>query len=228
MTPEQFAETYDVPRETLTKLMVYQALLGKWQKSVNLVGPNTLAHFWQRHAADSAQIMRYAPSTSSTQNANARAAPNAATTWLDLGSGGGLPGLVLAIMLAEKNPAAHMHFIESDRKKAGFLRAVIADTGLTATVHHARIEAVAAAKPPALAEIDVITARALAPLPDLLGLLAPFCNSSTVALVHKGRNWQEELTASEQYWKLNVTAQLSDTDAAARILEISAVTPRNR
>ena len=220
MTPEQFAETYDVSRETLTKLMAYQALLGKWQKSVNLVGPNTLAHFWQRHAADSAQIMRYVPSTSAT--------PNAAKTWLDLGSGGGLPGLVLAIMLAEKNPAAHMHFIESDRKKAGFLRAVIADTGLTATVHHARIEAVAAAKPPALAEIDVITARALAPLPDLLGLLVPFCNSSTVALVHKGRNWQEELTASEQYWKLNVTAQLSDTDAAARILEISAVTPRNR
>ena len=224
MTPEQFAETYDVSRETLTKLMAYQALLGKWQKSVNLVGPNTLAHFWQRHAADSAQIMRYAPSTSDT----ARAAPNAAKTWLDLGSGGGLPGLVLAIMLAEKSAAAHMHFIESDRKKAGFLRAVIADTGLTATVHHARIEAVAAAKPPALAEIDVITARALAPLPDLLGLLVPFCNSSTVALVHKGRNWQEELTASEQYWKLNVTAQLSDTDAAARILEISAVTPRNR
>lgn len=220
MTPEQFAETYDVSRETLTKLMAYQALLGKWQKSVNLVGPNTLAHFWQRHAADSAQIMRYAPSTSTT--------PNAAKTWLDLGSGGGLPGLVLAIMLAEKNPAAHMHFIESDRKKAGFLRAVIADTGLTATVHHARIEAVAAAKPPALAEIDVITARALAPLSDLLGLLVPFCNSSTVALVHKGRNWQEELTASEQYWKLNVTAQLSETDAAARILEISAVTPRNR
>ena len=220
MTPEQFAETYDVSRETLTKLMAYQALLGKWQKSVNLVGPNTLAHFWQRHAADSAQIMRYTPSTSNT--------PNAPKTWLDLGSGGGLPGLVLAIMLAEKNPAAHMHFIESDRKKAGFLRAVIADTGLTATVHHARIEAMAAAKPPVLAEIDVITARALAPLPDLLGLLVPFCNSSTVALVHKGRNWQEELTASEQYWKLNVTAQLSDTDAAARILEISAVTPRNR
>jgi 16S rRNA (guanine527-N7)-methyltransferase len=219
MTPEQFAETYDVSRETLTKLMAYQALLGKWQKSVNLVGPNTLAHFWQRHAADSAQIMRYAPSISTT--------PITAKTWLDLGSGGGLPGLVLAIMLAEKNPDAHMHFIESDRKKAGFLRAVIADTGLTATVHHARIEAVAAAKPPALAEIDVITARALAPLPDLLRLLVPFCNSSTVALVHKGRNWQEELTASEQYWKLNVTAQLSDTDAAARILEISAVTPRN-
>lgn len=218
MTPEQFAETYDVSRETLTKLMAYQALLGKWQKSVNLVGPNTLAHFWQRHAADSAQIMRYAPSISTT--------PITAKTWLDLGSGGGLPGLVLAIVLAEKNPAAHMHFIESDRKKAGFLRAVIADTGLAATVHHARIEAVAAAKPPALAEIDVITARALAPLPNLLGLLVPFCNSSTVALVHKGRNWQEELTASEQYWKLSLSAHVSDTDAAARILELTAIAPR--
>ena len=211
MTPEIFAETYNISRETLTKLMAYQALLGKWQQSVNLVGPNTLAHFWQRHAADSAQILRHAPDT--------------ARVWLDLGSGGGLPGLVLAIMLAEKTPEAHMHFIESDRKKAGFLRAVIADIGLQATVHHARIEAVSEAMPPALAQTDVITARALAPLPDLLRLLVPFCNSSTVALVHKGRNWQEELTASEQYWKLKLSAQVSDTDAAARILEITAVSP---
>ena len=211
MTPEIFAETYNVSRETLTKLMAYQALLGKWQQSVNLVGPNTLAHFWQRHAADSAQILRHAPDT--------------ARVWLDLGSGGGLPGLVLAIMLAEKTPEAHMHFIESDRKKAGFLRAVIADIGLQATVHHARIEAVSEAMPPALAQTDVITARALAPLPELLRLLVPFCNSSTVALVHKGRNWQEELTASEQYWKLKLSAQVSDTDAAARILEITAVSP---
>jgi len=211
MTPETFAATYHVSRETLARLMAYQALLGKWQQSVNLVGPNTLAHFWQRHAADSAQILRHAP--------------DMATSWLDLGSGGGLPGLVLAIMLAEKAPEARMHFIESDRKKAGFLRAVIADIGLAATVHHARIEAVSEAMPPELAKIDVITARALAPLPDLLRLLTPFCNSSTVALVHKGRNWQEELTASEQYWKLSVTAQVSDTDPAARILEIRAVSP---
>jgi 16S rRNA (guanine527-N7)-methyltransferase len=143
-----------------------------------------------------------------------------------LGSGGGLPGLVLAIMLAEKTPHAQVHFIESDRKKAAFLRAVSADIGLTAVVHHARIEAVAQDMPPALAQINVITARALAPLPDLLGLIAPFCNSSTVALVHKGRNWQEELTASEQYWKLSLSAHVSDTDAAARILELTAIAPR--
>lgn len=159
----------------------------------------------------SAQILRHAPSD--------------AKCWLDLGSGGGLPGLVLAIMLAESNPEAHMHLVESDRKKAGFLRAVIADTGAPANVHHARIEVLAEALPAALQAVDVVTARALAPLSDLIGLLAPFCNPSTVALVHKGRNWQEELTASEQYWKLTSSAHVSDTDAAARILEIRAVGP---
>ena len=101
MNAEEFAQTYHVSRETLTKLMAYQALLGKWQQSVNLVGPTSLAAFWQRHAADSAQILRYAPP--------------AAKTWLDLGSGGGLPGLVLAIMLAEKAPNARVHMVESDR-----------------------------------------------------------------------------------------------------------------
>ena len=101
--------------------------------------------FWHRHAADSAQILRYAPPT--------------AKTWLDLGSGGGLPGLVLAIMLAEKNPAARLYMVESDRKKAAFLRAVIADIGLTAGVYHSRIEVLGDAPPTALAAIDVITAR---------------------------------------------------------------------
>jgi 16S rRNA (guanine527-N7)-methyltransferase len=211
MDAEEFAQIYDVSRETLTRLVAYQALLGKWQQSVNLVGPTSLAAFWQRHAADSAQILRHAPSS--------------AKTWLDLGSGGGLPGLVLAIILAEKNPAACLHMVESDRKKASFLRAVLADTGVTAHVHNARIEALAAAAPAALAQIDVITARALAPLNDLLTLLHPFCNSSTVALLHKGRNWHEELTLSEQYWKLSHQAHISDTDGDARLLEITALSP---
>lgn len=211
MNAEEFAETYHVSRETLTKLVTYQALLGKWQQSVNLVGPTSLAAFWHRHAADSAQILRHAP--------------EGAKTWLDLGSGGGLPGLVLAIMLAEKSPEAHVHMVESDRKKASFLRAVLADTGVSAQVHHSRIEDLAAAPPPALAQIDVITARALAPLSDLLGLLQPFYNSSTVALLHKGRNWREELTLSEQYWKLTHKAHISDTDTDARLVEITALSP---
>ena len=211
MNAEEFAQTYHVSRETLTKLMAYQALLGKWQQSVNLVGRTSLAAFWQRHAADSAQILRYAPP--------------AAKTWLDLGSGGGLPGLVLAIMLAEKTPNARVQMVESDRKKASFLRAVLADTGVSAHVHHSRIEALAEAPPAALAQIDVITARALAPMNDLLRLLQPFCNSSTVAILHKGRNWHEELTLSEQYWKMSHKAHISDTDADARLMEITALSP---
>ena len=211
MDAEAFAETYGVSRETLTKLIAFQALLGKWQQSVNLVGPTTLADFWRRHAADSAQILRYGPPS--------------AKIWLDLGSGGGLPGLVLAIMLAEKTPAARLSMVESDRKKAAFLRAVIADIGLSAEVYHSRIEALGDARPTGLAPIDVITARALAPLGDLLGLLHPFYDSSTVALLHKGRHWQEELTASEQYWKLTYRAHISDTNADARLLEITALAP---
>jgi len=211
-TAEAFAACFDVSRETLTRLMAYQALLGKWQKSVNLVGPATLQDFWPRHAADSAQILAHAPP--------------AAQIWLDLGSGGGFPGLVLAIMLAEARPTACVHLVESDRKKANFLRMVAAETGVSAQIHHARIENFAAARPAALAAVDVITARALAALPDLLGLMAPFCNSSTVALLHKGRQWHEELTQAQQYWKLTVTDHTSLTDDSARILALSEIERR--
>lgn len=204
---ESFAAQFPVSRETLTRLTVYQALLGKWQKAINLVGPASLTQFWQRHAADSAQIYQLAP-------AHAR-------VWLDFGSGAGFPGLVLALMLADHAPEAHVHMVESDRKKVNFLRTVLRETGVAGTVHHARIEALAAQKPTALAQVDVVTARALAPLDDLAAYMAPFANSSTVALLHKGRDWQEELTACEKNWNMDVKTYASCTDAAARIVEIS-------
>lgn len=213
MTAEEFAARFDVSRETLARLLGYQALLGKWQKSINLVGPATLDNFWARHAADSAQIIAHAPPR--------------ARHWLDLGSGAGFPALVVAIMLAEIAPQAHVHMIESDRKKVNFLRAVIAETGLTASVHHGRIEAFAATPPEALKKIDVVTARALAALPDLLGLIHPFCNPSTVALLHKGRNWREELTLAEEYWKVKAQPIDSQTDSAARILLLSDMAPKS-
>ena len=202
-----FAARFDVSRETLVRLTTYQALLGKWQKAINLVGPATLTQFWQRHAADSAQLLALAP-------------PRAAV-WLDLGSGAGFPGLVLAIMLAELSPEARVHMVESDRKKVNFLRTVLRDTGIEAGVHHARIEALAEDRPDALAQIDVVTARALASLDDLVGLMAPFVDSSTVALLHKGRDWQEELTACRKNWNMVAGAHVSCTDEAARIVEIS-------
>jgi len=202
-----FAVRFDVSRETLARLTTYQALLGKWQKAINLVGPATLERFWDRHAADSAQIMALAPA--------------GARFWLDLGSGAGFPGLVLAILLAEHNPEAHVHMIESDRKKVNFLRTVLRDTNVTATVHHARIEAVAADTPAAMAQIDVVTARALATLDDLAALMAPLINPSTIALLHKGRDWQDELTACQKNWNMIVETHASCPDEAARIVEIS-------
>ena len=215
MDAQSFAEQFDVSRETMVHLTTYQALLGKWQKSVNLVGPSTLAQYWHRHAADSAQIIELAPKS--------------ALVWLDIGSGAGFPGLILALLLAERSvegAPCHVHLVESDRKKVSFLRAVIRDTGAPATVHHMRIEALSEARPEPLRQVDVITARALAPMQGLAGFMAPFFNSSTIAMLHKGRDWQEELTQAAQYWKLDTIAHPSRTDAQARLIEIRALSAR--
>lgn len=209
-----FAAAFPVSRETLARLTAYQALLGKWQKAINLVGPATLDQFWNRHVADSAQLLGLAQS------------PARDGVWLDFGSGAGFPGLVLAIMLAEHAAGAHMHMVESDRKKVNFLRTVLRDTGIDATVHHMRIEALAEERPAALAWVDVVTARALAPLTDLAAYMAPFANPSTIALLHKGRDWQDELTACQKNWNMTVETHASCTDEAARIVEISQLEAR--
>ena len=154
MDPETFAAQFDVSRETLTRLLAYQALLGRWQQRINLVGPATLDDFWARHAADSAQLLALAGDR---------------RIWLDLGSGGGFPGLVVAIMLAESG--GHVHLVESDGRKAAFLRTVIREVGVPASVHNRRAEELAMAGEASLADVQVISARALAPLPDLLELV---------------------------------------------------------
>ena len=205
MTPEEFAAEFDVSRETLSQIMTFQALLGKWQQRINLVGPATLNDFWSRHAADSAQLFNLAP--------------KGARCWLDLGSGGGFPGLILALMLAPHG--GFVHLVESDERKVAFLRTVIRETKAPAQVHLSRIEAVSEAAPDFMADVQVITARALAGLPKLLDWLAPFYNSSTTALLHKGRGWQEELTQAEQSWKLDVDVVESLTEPAAPILKIT-------
>jgi 16S rRNA (guanine527-N7)-methyltransferase len=210
MTPESFAEKFNVSRETLGQMMIFQALLGKWQQRINLVGPATLDDFWSRHAADSAQIVALAPKN--------------ATTWLDLGSGGGFPGLVLAMMLAPRGGMVHL--VESDERKVAFLRTVIRETGAPAQVHLSRIEALAAAQPDFIGDIQVITARALAALPKLLPWIEPFTNSSTIALLHKGGAWEEELTQAQQSWTLSVDVVESVTEPAARILKITQLMRR--
>jgi 16S rRNA (guanine527-N7)-methyltransferase len=240
MTPQDFARQFDVSRETLEKLVVYQALLGKWQQRINLVGPATLGAFWTRHVADSAQLLGLARRQD--------------RVWLDLGSGGGFPGLVLAMMLEPRG--GFVHLVESDERKVAFLRTVIRETGAPAQVHLSRIETLAEARPASghdighdsghgsgvgtglgsgigseaaaafIGDVQVITARALAALPKLLPLVAPFFNPSTIALLPKGRGWQEELTQAEQSWTLEAEIIESVTDKDARVVKLTHLSPR--
>ena len=198
LTPEEFRARTGVSRETLDRLAIYSDLLAKWNRSINLVSRGSLADIWRRHMLDSAQLLPLAPQRGGT--------------WLDLGSGAGFPGLVLAIMGAGK-----VHLIESDARKAAFLREVIRATGPSAIVHNARIEATAPF--PA----DVITARALAPLPDLLALAAPFATKATVMLFPKGRDVERELTESAKSWTIAAEHIRSLTDPASIILKVREV-----
>ncbi len=200
-----FTETFNVSRETRQALEIYERLLVKWQNSINLVGPSTIDQFWQRHAMDSVQLLELVPA--SAQN------------WLDLGAGGGFPGLVIAMCwLGDKNTAKQMHLIEANQRKCTFLRTVIRETGCSATVHEGRIENFATRTGANFGPFDVVSARALAPLPKLLSLAVPFFEIYTKGLFLKGKGWQEELTKARQLWKVECEIVKSRTDRAGRIL----------
>jgi 16S rRNA (guanine527-N7)-methyltransferase len=187
-----------VSRETRARLNTYAELLRKWQRSINLVGPRTLDDLWNRHFIDSAQLMPLIPST--------------ARVLVDFGSGAGFPGLVLAIL-----GMAQVHLIESDQRKATFLREVARATGTAITVHTKRIEQVTPF--PA----DVVSARALAPLSDLLGYAAPFIGPDSLCLFPKGQMVEDELTAASKTWNMNIDRIQSVTDPSATILRVSQV-----
>ncbi|MFV3076679.1 16S rRNA (guanine(527)-N(7))-methyltransferase RsmG [Niveispirillum fermenti] len=198
MTQAQFQTRFDVSRETLERLEVYAAHLRKWNPAINLVSKTTLDDLWTRHLADSAQVFALLPA--GTQ------------VLVDLGSGAGFPGLVLAIMGV---PAVHL--VESDVRKAAFLREVARVTAAPATVHPVRIEV--ADTPPA----DVVSARALAELDLLLpwahGLLKP----GGACLFPKGRTAEDELTAVANSWNMQVERFPSQTDPAGTILRITGL-----
>jgi len=194
-----------VSRETLDRLDRFVATLLTWQQRINLIAPATVPEIWTRHVADSLQLVPLAP---------------AARRWLDLGSGGGFPGLVIACALAEA-PAARVHLIESNGKKAAFLRAAVQVTGAPAIVHQARIEQMGTK----LAEsIEVVTARALAPLSDLLSLSEPWLKSGAQALLPKGQDVGAELTEASKYWNIKAVLVPSKTDANARIVKVDGAT----
>jgi 16S rRNA (guanine527-N7)-methyltransferase len=195
---DAFQKTTGVSRETLERLAVYEALLKKWQKTINLVGPKTLDDAWGRHFLDSAQLHPLLPES--------------ARVLVDLGSGAGFPGLVLAIM-----GVPEVHLIESDVRKCAFLREAARATGAPVTVHTKRIEAVQGLR------ADVVTARALAPLTDLLGWAAPFLGEQGVALFLKGQNVEDELTDTTKYWKMRSERFDSVTDPSGSILRLSGI-----
>jgi 16S rRNA (guanine527-N7)-methyltransferase len=191
-----------VSRETLTRLDRFVEQLLATQSHTNLIGSGTIPQLWTRHVADSLQLLDLAPD---------------ATTWLDLGSGAGFPGLVIACALADR-PQTAVHLVESTGKKANFLRDVVEALALPVIVHHTRIEQLA----PAFAA-QVITARAVAPLPKLFGYVAPLLHSGAKALLPKGQDVEVELTEAAKYWKIEADLVASRTNPAGRIVVVRAL-----
>ena len=182
------------------RLLVYQDLLLRWQGMLNLVSAGTLPRLWTRHIADSAQLRHLAPT---------------ALRWADLGSGGGFPGLVIAILLAGEADAA-VHLIERDKRKAAFLQTVSRETGAPASVHAAPIEDVM----PALHGVELVTSRATAPLDQLIGWSMPALRDGATALFLKGRTVQDEIAALRHPAGLDLSTLPSRTDSSGRIVSV--------
>ena len=195
-----------VSRETGERLDILVAELRRWQGIKNLVGPDTLESVWTRHIADSLQLLDLAPE---------------ARTWLDLGSGAGFPGLVLGIAALERE-GMKIDLIESNGRKCAFLRHVVRLTGAPVTVHQARAEAVIGR----FIESDVVTARALAPLSQLLAWTEPLLTTGTAGLFPKGREVDAELTEAAKSWRFEAELVPSRTDSDARIVRIQSLQKR--
>lgn len=195
-----------VSRETGQRLDALVAELRRWQKAKNLVSSATLDEVWTRHVADSLQLLNHAPQ---------------ARRWLDLGSGGGFPGLVLGIRLAELG--GHIDLVESNARKCAFLRHAARLTGAPVTVHNARIEDVVDSF---AGKVEAVTARALAPLPLLLDWCKELLRTGATGVFPKGQHLEAELTAAAKYWKIQATTFPSVTDSAAAILVISGAEKR--
>lgn len=187
---------FRVSRETCDRLKTYEMLLRKWLTVKNLVSPSTLDSMWERHFRDSLQLRDICP---------------AAKHWVDIGSGAGFPGLVIAIALAHVSDAS-VHLIESDNRKCAFLREVARETGAPAMVDYGRAENIVAG----LAEVDVVTARAVAPLDKLVEMAWPLLEKGATGLFPKGRDYRTELTrlSLPSTFMADLAPSLTDDEAA--------------
>ena len=202
LTPKAFAETVAAGPETLDRLAAYADLLRTWQRRINLVGPATLADLWRRHMLDSAQLLPLIPPETESL--------------LDLGSGAGFPGLVLAVL-----GVRGVNLVESDARKCAFLQEAARITGTEVTLHRRRIEDLTPFK------VDVITSRACAPLQKLLDLVEPFLSLGTICVFPKGKTAEQELTESQKNWIIKASRISSLTDSRAQILKLEDIRRRH-
>lgn len=199
-------DSREIPPQVLARLDLFVPALLQWQATTNLVAPSTLPELWTRHIADSLQLLPLAPD---------------AKHWVDLGSGGGFPGLVLACAIAER-PGAIVHLVESNLKKAAFLREAARLTGAPARVHAVRIEDFVDhfAEP-----VEIVTARALATLENLIESAYPLLKRGAQALFLKGRDIEAELTAASKCWTIEAELIPSATDSFGRIVRVRSAEP---
>ena len=198
----------NVSRETVDRLEVFADLVKKWNRTINLVSKSTINEIWSRHIIDSAQLFIHkSPS---------------ANNWLDMGSGGGFPGVVLSILSAELAKDMQITLIESDQRKATFLRTAVRELSLQAEVKTVRIEDLP------LIKVDVVSARAFAPLEQLLVPTEKLITSNGVAIFPKGKTWDDEIEKARRSWNFDIVAEPSITDNEARILKLWNITRASR
>lgn len=191
----------NVSRETIAKLGDFLDLVEKWNPKINLISANSLPSAWSRHVLDSAQLWPLRQMSGGT--------------WLDIGSGGGFPGVVVSILAQDVSPELQMVMVEADLRKAVFLGEVVRKLKLNAIVHSKRIESL----PPVAAQ--TVSARALAALPDLLPMVSRHMAPEGVALFHKGQRHQDELAQSKAGWSFHSDVVASRTDPGGAIVKIS-------
>jgi 16S rRNA (guanine527-N7)-methyltransferase len=207
LTPEAFAGQVHVSRETMARLATYAELLQKWNPAINLVSRDSLADLWRRHFLDSAQLAELMPT-------------GRPVTLLDMGSGAGFPGLVLAILGLEPERSWTAHLAESDGRKATFLATVARATGASVQVHNKRLENLGPFA------VDVVTARALAPLDKLVDYAVPLLKPDGQCLFLKGVGAEDELTAARKTWRMTadrLPSRSGPTGVVLRLREISRV-----
>jgi len=199
---QAFIDATDVSRETLSRLDTYAELLTRWTRKINLVSSSSVHSLWERHFLDSAQLLKFAPQEG---------------LWVDLGSGGGFPGAVLAILAREHLPDLNFVLVESDARKAAFLRTVARECGADFKVRSERIESL-----PGM-DADVLSARALASLSDLLGFAEQHLKPEGVAIFPKGAKADAEIATALERWSFDCETYPSETDEEAVILKIGAI-----